>query len=63
VIEEMKIAEQIAELRDFVGSLIPEAQKFEEKGNATAGTRVTTGMMKAKKLAADIRKRVFEIKG
>jgi len=57
------VSGELASLRDYVGSLIEEALKFEEKGNATAGTRVTKGMMVVQKRAAAIRKAVFEMKG
>ena len=43
------------ELRDLVMSLEGDFQKFYEKGNQAAGTRVRKGMQELKNLAQDIR--------
>ena len=43
------------ELRDLVMSLEGDFQKFYDKGNQAAGTRVRKGMQDLKNLAQDIR--------
>jgi hypothetical protein len=43
------------ELRDLVMSLEADFEKFYEKGNQAAGTRVRKGMQDLKNLAQDIR--------
>ncbi len=50
------------ELRDLVMSLEGDFQKFYDKGNQAAGTRVRKGMQDLKNLAQDIRKEVQDIK-
>jgi hypothetical protein len=43
------------ELRDLVMSLEADFEKFYDKGNQAAGTRVRKGMQELKNLAQDIR--------
>ncbi len=50
------------ELRDLVMSLEADFQKFYEKGNQAAGTRVRKGMQELKNLSQAIRKEVQDIK-
>ena len=50
------------ELRDLVMSLEADFQKFYDKGNSAAGTRVRKGMQELKNLAQDIRVEVQDIK-
>jgi hypothetical protein len=50
------------ELRDLVMSLEADFQKFYDKGNQAAGTRVRKGMQELKNLAQDIRVEVQDIK-
>ena len=50
------------QLRDLVMSLEGDFQKFYDKGNQAAGTRVRKGMQEMKNLAQEIRKEVQDIK-
>ncbi len=50
------------ELRDLVMSLEGDFQKFYDKGNQAAGTRVRKGMQELKNLSQAIRVEVQEIK-
>jgi hypothetical protein len=50
------------ELRDLVMSLEADFQKFYDKGNQAAGTRVRKGMQELKNLAQGIRVEVQDIK-
>ncbi len=50
------------ELRDLVMNLEADFQKFYDKGNQAAGTRVRKGMQELKNLAQDIRVEVQDIK-
>ena len=49
-------------LRDLVMSLESDFEKFYDKGNAAAGTRVRKGMQDLKNMAQDIRKEVQDMK-
>lgn len=49
-------------LKDLVMSLEGDFEKFYEKGNAAAGTRVRKGMQDLKNMAQDIRKEVQDMK-
>jgi hypothetical protein len=51
------------ELVSLVQSFQKDFQKFYEKGNKSAGTRVRKSMNELKKKAQEIRKEVQEIKG
>jgi len=51
-----------SKLRDLVMSLESDFDKFYEKGNAAAGTRVRKGMQDLKNMAQDIRKEVQDAK-
>ncbi len=54
--------EKFNELKALIASIEEDAIKFYEKGNAAAGTRVRTGLQKAKALAQDIRNGVTAAK-
>ncbi|OKL41381.1 histone H1 [Pontibacter flavimaris] len=51
-----------SKLKDLVMSLEGDFEKFYEKGNAAAGTRVRKGMQDLKNMAQDIRKEVQDTK-
>ncbi|MCC9135271.1 histone H1 [Pontibacter silvestris] len=51
-----------SKLKDLVLSLESDFEKFYEKNNAAAGTRVRKGMQDLKNMAQDIRKEVQDIK-
>ncbi|MBD8491282.1 histone H1 [Echinicola sp. CAU 1574] len=53
---------RFTEVKDLVASLEEDFEKFYEKGNKAAGTRVRNGMQEIKNLAQDIRKEITEIK-
>ncbi len=50
------------ELQNLVASLEGDFEKFYDKGNNAAGTRVRKGMQEMKNLAQDIRKEVQDKK-
>ena len=50
------------ELQNLVASLEGDFEKFYDKGNNAAGTRVRKGMQEMKNLAQDIRKEVQDQK-
>lgn len=50
------------EVRDLVMSLEADFEKFYDKKNQAAGTRVRKGMQELKNIAQDIRKEVQDIK-
>lgn len=50
------------ELQNLVASLDGDFEKFYDKGNNAAGTRVRKGMQEMKNLAQDIRKEVQDQK-
>ena len=51
-----------SKLKDLVMSLESDFEKFYEKNNAAAGTRVRKGMQDLKNMAQDIRKEVQDMK-
>lgn len=51
-----------SKLRDLVMSLEGDFEKFYDKNNAAAGTRVRKGMQDLKNMAQDIRKEVQDMK-
>jgi hypothetical protein len=53
---------RFAEVRDLILSLEGDFEKFYDKGNQAAGTRVRGGMQELKTLAQEIRTEVQEIK-
>lgn len=53
---------KFSEIRDLVMGLEGDFEKFYDKGNSAAGTRVRKGMQDLKNLAQDIRKEVQDKK-
>ncbi|PWK29367.1 histone H1-like protein Hc1 [Arcicella aurantiaca] len=53
---------RFAEVRDLILSLEGDFEKFYDKGNQAAGTRVRGGMQQLKTLAQEIRTQVQDIK-
>ncbi|MDH4461671.1 MAG: histone H1 [Spirosomataceae bacterium] len=53
---------RFSEVKDLILSLEEDFEKFYEKGNQAAGTRVRSGMQALKTLAQDIRTEVQDIK-
>ena len=53
---------RFSEVRDLVMSLEGDFQKFYDKNNKAAGTRVRKGMQELKNLAQDIRTSVQDLK-
>lgn len=53
---------RFSEVKDLILSLEEDFEKFYEKGNQAAGTRVRSGMQALKTLAQDIRAEVQDIK-
>ena len=54
--------EKFQELKELILSLEGEAEKFYNKGNASAGTRLRQGLQLVKTSAQDLRKAVQEKK-
>jgi hypothetical protein len=54
--------QKFQELKDLITSLEGDIDKFYNKGNSAAGTRVRKGMQDLKNLAQTIRTEVQEIK-
>jgi hypothetical protein len=54
--------QKFQELKDLITSLEGDIDKFYNKGNSAAGTRVRKGMQDLKNLAQTIRAEVQEIK-
>ena len=54
--------QKFEELKNLIASLEGDADKFYNKGNSAAGTRVRKGMQDLKNLAQEIRAEVQEIK-
>jgi len=54
--------ETFEEIKNLINQIEPELQKFTEKGNKAAGTRVRVAMQELKKLAQQIRIDVQEQK-
>ncbi len=53
---------KFSSVKDLVMSLESDFEKFYEKGNSAAGTRVRKGMQELKNLAQDLRKEVQDMK-
>lgn len=53
---------RFSELKDLVLGLEADFEKFYDKGNSAAGTRVRKGMQDLKNLAQEIRTQVQDIK-
>ncbi len=57
-----KLMNQFSKVKDLVMSLEADFEKFYEKGNSAAGTRVRKGMQDLKNLAQELRKEVQDMK-
>lgn len=57
-----KLMNKFSKVRDLVMSLEADFEKFYEKGNSAAGTRVRKGMQDLKNLAQELRKEVQDMK-
>ncbi|RAI91544.1 histone H1 [Algoriphagus yeomjeoni] len=53
---------KFSEVSELVNSLKDDFEKFYDKGNQAAGTRVRKGMQDLKNMAQDIRKEVQDMK-
>ena len=53
---------RFSEIQELISSLESDFEKFYDKKNQAAGTRVRKGMQDLKNLAQDIRKEVQDIK-
>ncbi len=53
---------RFSEIKDLVSSMEADFEKFYEKSNQAAGTRVRKGMQDLKNIAQDIRKEVQDKK-
>jgi hypothetical protein len=56
------MAQKYYELIEFLKSLEPDVQKFYEKGQSAAGTRLRKGLSEVKKHAQDLRNEVQSVK-
>ncbi len=56
------MSNNFSKLKDLVMSLESDFEKFYDKNNAAAGTRVRKGMQDLKNMAQDIRKEVQDAK-
>lgn len=56
------MSEKYYKLIEYLKSLEPDVQKFYDKGQAAAGTRLRKGMSELKNLAQEIRVEVQNIK-
>lgn len=54
--------EILAKIKELIATIEADAQKFYEKNNKSAGTRVRTGCQELKKLAQELRIEVQEKK-
>lgn len=54
--------EKFQKVKDLIASIEADAEKFYNKANAAAGTRIRKGMQDLKNLATEIRKEVTERK-
>ncbi len=54
--------EKFENLKAIIESLNEDVQKFDEKGNKAAGTRVRQGLQQIKTVAQDLRKEISERK-
>lgn len=59
----LKIMSHYNKLKEMVEGMEADFQKFYEKGNKAAGTRVRKGMQDLKNMAQDIRKDVLDKRG
>jgi hypothetical protein len=62
ILNPVSIMNRFAEVKDLIMSLEGDFDKFYDKGNQAAGTRVRGGMQQLKTLAQDIRTQVQDMK-
>jgi hypothetical protein len=58
----MATIEKFNELKSLLEGLEPDADKFFNKGNSAAGTRVRKGLQELKNLSQDLRLKIQEAK-
>lgn len=58
----MATIEKFNELKSLLEDLEPDADKFFNKGNSAAGTRVRKGLQELKNLSQDLRLKIQEAK-
>lgn len=54
--------EKFEDLKAIIESLTEDVEKFNEKGNKAAGTRVRQGLQQVKAIAQELRKEISERK-
>jgi hypothetical protein len=54
--------EKFQQIKALIADLEADAEKFYEKGNKSAGTRIRKGMQELKKLAQEVRQGVQDTK-
>mgnify|MGYP003649094107 CR=1 FL=1 len=54
--------EKFENMKAILEGLNEDVQKFEEKGNKAAGTRIRKGLQEIKTVAQDLRKEISEMK-
>lgn len=57
-----KVVDNLQKLIDTATATMDDAEKFEEKGNGSTGTRVRKAMQDIKSIAQEIRQEVSEMK-
>ena len=58
----MSNSNKFSQVKDLVMSLESDFEKFYEKGNSAAGTRIRKGLQDLKNLSQDLRKEVQDMK-
>jgi hypothetical protein len=58
----VNIKDMLLEMKQMIESLIVDAEKFQEKENNAAGSRLTKGMQLIKKKAQTLRNTVFDMR-
>lgn len=56
------MSEKYAAIKNFLQTLEPDVQKFYEKGQAAAGTRLRKGLSDLKKMAQEMRNEIQDVK-
>ncbi|AFD07764.1 Histone H1-like protein Hc1 [Solitalea canadensis DSM 3403] len=62
MLDKILTMEKYNQFKQLLASLEEDAEKFYNKGNNAAGTRVRKGMQDLKNLASEIRKEVTDLK-
>ncbi|HMU70714.1 MAG TPA: hypothetical protein PK511_12080 [Chitinophagales bacterium] len=58
----MELHQKLSRLKAIVSLAEEDLQKFTDKGNKTAGTRLRKSLLEIKEIAGDMRKEVLESK-